>query len=114
MKGDVPVREAFGAESPVQGVFLNSPAVHRQKDPAAFRVLTKRHIFAQPALYPPALIVIASGALLSKLIAVPEAVNVKRAEINPDPAEIFNQFAVSHKDNLPLLHAFIHVEALLR
>ena len=82
--------------------------------PQQFRVLTKRHIFAQPALYPPALIVIASGAFLSKLIAVPEAVNVKRAEINPDPTEIFDQFAVSHMDNLPLLHSFIHVEALLR
>ena len=96
MQRNVPVRKAFGPESTVQRVLLYRPAVHGQKYTPSVRILTKRHIVSQPAFHPSALVIIAPGTFLGELTAMAEAIHIEGTEVYADPAEILDQFAVSH------------------
>lgn len=75
---------------------MNRPAVYGDENPATILILFKGHIIPQPALDSPALIIIAAGTLLGKLIAMTKAVDIKGPQIGANAFKVFDQFMISH------------------
>ena len=90
------VGKALGPKGRVERVVGDRAAVHREKHTLAAIILPEGHVVAHPALHPPPLVIIASGALAIKLRAALEAVDKKLPQIAPDVVKILDQLAVGH------------------
>ena len=96
MQGDIVRSKALGFEWFVEWIVRHTTVVHGQKNRFAAGVLTERHVIAQPALDPPALIIIAAGALAVILFTALETIDIEIPHIAADLFKAFDQLAVSH------------------
>ena len=96
VEGDVPVCKAAGAESLVQGIVGDLPAIYREKDPPAVLVLPPAHVLSQPGGDAAALIIVGAGALALEAGAGLEAVHQKAAHGLPGVLKVFDQLLIRH------------------
>ena len=94
----VPVitRAVKAFEGLVEGIAGDAPAVHGKKDGLSAVIAAESDVVPEPALHPPAFVVVGAGALARVLRPAPEAVDVELAHVVTDLFEVFDQFTVCH------------------
>ena len=110
MQCNILVREAFGFESIVQRIMLQTAAVQADENLLSGFLTAKGHVRSQPAFDPAALVVIATGAFHSHFGTTAEAKDVKLPHIVPDALKILDQLAVFH--TVPLFLSRFSIDSI--
>ena len=94
MKGYIAICKAFRLPRIIKRVVVYASAIYGNENVFALGSSNKAHMLPKPALQPPPLVVIGSGALRGILLAALEAVHVKLPHISPDLLKALHKLAV--------------------